>query len=122
MNKQGGRPILFVCPQCGGEHFGRDTADDGLGGVKILRTVRCHTPGCGWRGEWPPRWGQGKGRMSMVLGPQIVTPDPTPGWFTANWEAASKPQLEWLAVNGGYMQKIIAGRYLRDWAKDHPGV
>jgi hypothetical protein len=61
-------------------------------------------------------------RMSMVLGPQIVTPDPTPGWFTANWEAASKPQLEWLAVNGGYMQKIIAGRYLRDWAKDHPGV
>ena len=58
----------------------------------------------------------------LVLGPQIVTPDPTPGWFTANWEAASKPQLEWLAVNGGYMQKIIAGRYLRDWAKDHPGV
>jgi predicted RNA-binding Zn-ribbon protein involved in translation (DUF1610 family) len=57
INKQalGGRPILFVCPQCGGEHFGRDTADDGLGGVKILRTVRCHTPGCGWRGEWPPR-------------------------------------------------------------------
>jgi hypothetical protein len=55
MNKLGGRPILFVCPQCGGEHFGRDTADDGLGGVKILRTVRCHTPGCGWRGEWPPR-------------------------------------------------------------------
>jgi hypothetical protein len=55
LGRLGGRPIiLFVCPQCGGEHFGRDTAD-GLGGVKILRTVRCHTQGCGWRGEWPPR-------------------------------------------------------------------
>jgi hypothetical protein len=54
--KRGGRPSLpFVCPLCSGEHFGRDTADDGLGGVKILRTVRCHTQGCGWRGEWPPR-------------------------------------------------------------------
>ena len=54
--RKGGRPkIPFRCPQCGGEYFGRDTADSGPAGVKILRTVRCHTKGCGWRGQWPPR-------------------------------------------------------------------
>ena len=41
--------------------------------------------------------------------------------FPDNWEALTKEQLEWLAVYGGYMQRIIAGRYLRDWTKDHPG-
>ena len=76
--RRGGRPRMlpFRCPKCGGEHFGRDTAPykDGLcehpdgevgplaspdgrpvPGVRILRTVRCHTPHCGWRGLWPPK-------------------------------------------------------------------
>ena len=44
----------FRCPKCGGSDFGRDTAADGKGGVAVLGTVRCHAPGCGWRGEWPP--------------------------------------------------------------------
>ncbi len=39
------------CPKWDGKHFGRDTAKiDGV--VQCLPTVRCHTPGCGWRGEW----------------------------------------------------------------------
>ena len=54
--KGGWLEIPFVCPQCGGQHFGRDTEAIDLGqGVRILRTVRCHTNRCGWRGEWPPR-------------------------------------------------------------------
>jgi hypothetical protein len=54
--KLGGRPIsLFVCPACGGEHFGRDIAQTGK--IRPLRTVCCHTPGCGWRGQWPQKKG-----------------------------------------------------------------
>ncbi len=41
----------FICPKCGGSHFGRDTSSIG-GRVVVLDTVRCHTPKCGWRGEW----------------------------------------------------------------------
>ena len=41
----------FVCPKCGGKHFGRNTAEIN-GTVQCLPTVRCHTPGCGWCGEW----------------------------------------------------------------------
>jgi predicted RNA-binding Zn-ribbon protein involved in translation (DUF1610 family) len=64
-----------MCPKCGGTHFGRDTEAIDLGPypgsqgagemstseyhiaqkVRILRTVRCHTPKCGWRGDWPPK-------------------------------------------------------------------
>ena len=44
----------FICPGCGGEHFGRDTgAVDQM--VAPLPTVRCHNPKCGWRGQWPPK-------------------------------------------------------------------
>jgi hypothetical protein len=44
----------FTCPACGGTTFGRDTGDDGKGGVAVLKTVRCHARGCAWRGVWPP--------------------------------------------------------------------
>lgn len=43
----------FVCPSCGGRHFGRDTGGDP---VKPLPTVRCHDEhrtGCKWVGVWP---------------------------------------------------------------------
>lgn len=44
----------FVCPECGGAHFGRDTKEvDGV--VHTLGTVRCHDErniGCKWRGVW----------------------------------------------------------------------
>lgn len=43
----------FRCPLCGGSHFGRDTAARPDGVVEVMATVRCHAPGCGWRGEWP---------------------------------------------------------------------
>lgn len=43
----------FVCPSCGGTHFGRDTATS-RGQVVVLDTVRCHGDNCDWRGKWPP--------------------------------------------------------------------
>jgi phage N-6-adenine-methyltransferase len=45
----------FVCPACGGRHFGRDTAG-ATGRVHTLPTVRCHDQhhrGCKWSGVWP---------------------------------------------------------------------
>ena len=54
--RNGGRKMLpFLCPQCGGSYFGRDTGPAPDGTVAVLRTVRCHTPKCGWRGQWPPK-------------------------------------------------------------------
>lgn len=52
----------FTCPSCGSHYFGRDTADNGKGGIAVLKTVRCHggwssqdpqIEVCHWRGEWP---------------------------------------------------------------------
>ena len=43
----------FVCPQCGGVTFGRDTVTS-RGQVVVLDTVRCHGEDCDWRGKWPP--------------------------------------------------------------------
>lgn len=34
--------------------------------------------------------------------------------FPDNWEACSRPQLEWLAVNGSYAQRRTADAYLRE--------
>lgn len=48
----------FICPACGGEHFGRNTAGDIHGNVVCLETVRCHDQfevGCAWRGAWPSK-------------------------------------------------------------------
>ncbi len=45
----------FVCPACGGHHFGRDTRKNESGEVEVLTTVRCHDErkvGCKWCGEW----------------------------------------------------------------------
>lgn len=47
----------FICPECGGRHFGRDTQATVTGEVIANGTVRCHDEhgkGCRWRGEWPP--------------------------------------------------------------------
>lgn len=45
----------FICPACGGRAFGRDTTDDDSDGVKVLKTVRCNSWPCKWRGEWPEK-------------------------------------------------------------------
>lgn len=50
--EQSGSSIEFICPQCGSQHFGRDTSMGSDGVIAILPTVRCH--GCTWRGTWPP--------------------------------------------------------------------
>ena len=51
--------IEFKCPRCGGWRFGRDTGEQD-GKVVVLKTVRCHAAGCGWRGVWPPVNARGK--------------------------------------------------------------
>jgi hypothetical protein len=54
----------FICPACGGHHFGRDTAQR-KGKVIVLRTVRCHDEhkrGCKWRGPWPAPGDAGQAR------------------------------------------------------------
>lgn len=47
----------FVCPNCGGTHFGRRTAKGDDGQVIVLDDVCCHDEHgvkCKWRGVWPP--------------------------------------------------------------------
>jgi predicted RNA-binding Zn-ribbon protein involved in translation (DUF1610 family) len=48
----------FVCPKCGGGHFGRDTAKDTSGRVVVLDTVRCQTGACDWRGKYLAKLGR----------------------------------------------------------------
>ena len=46
----------LVCPKCGGKFFGRDVMMDAAGNItSLMNSVRCYTPGCGWRGEWPTK-------------------------------------------------------------------
>lgn len=50
------------------------------------------------------------------LGPPPIEPSDMPN----DWESMSRNHLQWLADHGTYGQRLIAGRYLRDWSKDHP--
>lgn len=48
----------FVCPQCGGRHFGRDVERNREGKVTVLDWVRCHDEHnvrCKWQGELTPK-------------------------------------------------------------------
>lgn len=42
----------FICPACGGHHFGRDVLQ--VEPEVVLGDYRCHSPGCGWKGPRPP--------------------------------------------------------------------
>jgi hypothetical protein len=57
--------------------------------------------------------------MSTRLWPVSSNLDTTPADMPDSWEAMTRSQLEWQASKGTYGQQLIAGRYLRDWAKDH---